>query len=165
MKDEFCPFCHSDGGAGMHSSIVTGLSSPQGGHRLKNQALGHQLMVEYYGCLPDRLNDEELVRQALLDAARATGATVVGEVFHRFNPHGISGVVVIAESHLAIHTWPEYGYAAVDLFTCGTEIDPYAGFDRLRGLLGAARFEVREFYRGQLDPLVCELAHKPQMVA
>jgi len=128
---------------------------------LDNRALGHQLMVEYYGCSTDRLNDKEFVRETMLAAARATGATIVGDLFHLFNPHGVSGVVVIAESHLAIHTWPEYDYAAVDLFTCGDEINPYAGFDLLRDELNAERFEVREFYRGKLEPLGVALPHKP----
>jgi len=127
-------------------------------------ALGHQLMVEYYGCSPERLNDVDHIRRTMLDAAKATGATVVGEIFHEFNPHGVSGVVVIAESHLAIHTWPEYGYAAVDLFTCGNEINPYRGFDLLRAELNADRFEVREFYRGRLEPLIGMLLHKPAAV-
>jgi len=131
------------------------------GSGINGRALGHQLMVEYYGCLPEYLNDVEHIRDAMIDAARATGATVVGEVFHEFNPHGISGVVVIAESHLAIHSWPEYGYAAVDLFTCGEEIDPYKGFDLLRQRLAAERFEVQEFYRGRLEPLQGKLPHKP----
>jgi len=124
-------------------------------------SLGHQLMVEYFGCSPELLNDSDHVRAAMMDAANATGATVVGEVFHLFNPHGVSGVVVIAESHLAIHTWPEYGYAAVDLFTCGDEIDPYRGFDLLLKALGASHFEVCEFFRGHLESDGRPLPHKP----
>ncbi len=65
-------------------------------------------------------------------AAEEAGATIVDSSFHRFLPHGISGVVVIAESHLAIHTWPEYGYAAIDLFTCGDEVNPWKAFEFLR---------------------------------
>jgi S-adenosylmethionine decarboxylase proenzyme len=141
--------------------IKTPVKAGNNGGGLNNGALGHQLMVEYYGCSPERLNRVDHVRNAMLEAAKATGATVVGEVFHEFNPHGISGVVVIAESHLAIHTWPEYGYAAVDLFTCGDEIDPYKGFDLLRAALNADRFEVREFFRGRLEPLTGLLPHKP----
>ena len=128
---------------------------------MANNALGHQLMVEYYGCAPDLLNDQEYVRERMLEAARATGAVVVGDLFHLFQPHGVSGVVVIAESHLAIHTWPEYGYAAVDLFTCGDEIDPFAGFELLRRELQASRFEVQEFFRGKLEPAGRTLRHKP----
>jgi len=122
--------------------------------------LGHQLMVEYHGCAPALLNDVEHVRRSMVAAARATGATVVGELFHHFSPHGVSGVVVIAESHLAIHTWPEYGYAAVDLFTCGDEIDPYRGFDLLKDALLATRSEVEEIFRGRFES-PDRMSHKP----
>ncbi|MBM3328738.1 MAG: adenosylmethionine decarboxylase [Calditrichaeota bacterium] len=125
------------------------------------QALGRQLMVEYHGCSSTLLDDVDHVRRSMLEAANATGATVVGEIFHRFSPWGVSGVVVIAESHLAIHTWPEYGYAAVDLFTCGSDIDPYRGFDVLRHAFGGGRFEVREFKRGQIANSGQPLYHKP----
>ncbi len=60
----------------------------------------------------------------MVDAAREAGATIVGESFHRFSPQGVTGVLAIAESHISIHTWPEYGYAAADIFTCGTAIKP-----------------------------------------
>ena len=133
------------------------------GKGLNSGALGHQLMVEYYGCAPKSLNDLDHIRCSMIEAAQATGATVVGEVFHEFNPHGISGAVVIAESHLAIHTWPEYGYAAVDFFTCGEEIDPFRGFDLLREKLTAERFEVQEFFRGRIEPLYGKLPHKPSL--
>jgi len=122
--------------------------------------LGHQLMVEYHGCSPELLNNVEHVKRSMVEAARATGATIVGELFHHFSPHGVSGVVVIAESHLAIHTWPEYGYAAVDLFTCGDDINPYLGFDHLKEALGATRSEVEEVFRGRFESPV-KLSHKP----
>ena len=83
----------------------------------------------------------------MMDAARACGATIVQTVFHSFNPQGVSGVVVIAESHLAIHTWPEYGHAAVDVFTCGDSIDPWIAVDRLKEGLGAGRIHTREVPR------------------
>ena len=77
------------------------------------------MLAEYYGCRNRLLNDKESVERLLRDAAVAAGATVVATVFHRFAPQGVSGVVVIEESHLSIHTWPEAGYAAVDFYTCG----------------------------------------------
>jgi len=125
------------------------------------RALGRQLLAEYYGCRPDLLDDIEHIRSVMLHAARVSGATIVGEVFHRFKPYGVSGVVVIAESHLAIHTWPEYGYAAVDLFTCGEDVDPYSGFDYLREALGGKRCEKRELTRGLSEDIGRPLRHKP----
>ncbi|NJK89780.1 MAG: adenosylmethionine decarboxylase [Myxococcales bacterium] len=80
---------------------------------------GQHLLAEYYGCPSAVLNDEGAIRALLQRAAQVAGATVVATVFHRFAPQGVSGVVVVEESHLSIHTWPEAGYAAVDFYTCG----------------------------------------------
>jgi S-adenosylmethionine decarboxylase len=87
-------------------------------------ALGTHLLVELRDCKPGILKDLDEVRDALVTAAKEAKATVVEVAFHEFNPFGISGMVIIAESHLSIHTWPEYGYAAVDIFTCGDLIKP-----------------------------------------
>ena len=134
-------------------------------------ALGRQILVEYYHCDPRVLNDRDGIAAAMCDAARLSGATVVEEVFHLFNPHGISGVVVIAESHFSIHTWPEYGYAAVDFFTCGDEIRPELAFDHLKECLGAQSVSVMELKRGVLpqggafaESRDKPLRHKPELV-
>ncbi len=89
------------------------------------KALGRQILVEYYDCDADIINNVEQVENILLTATRAAKASIISHNFHKFSPHGISGTVVIAESHVAIHTWPEYNYAAVDIFTCGETIDPW----------------------------------------
>lgn len=83
----------------------------------------------------------------MLAAAEAIGATVVGHTFHKFSPQGVSGSVVIAESHLSIHTWPENGYVSVDIYTCGG-LNPRDGFEHLAGALGAASYRVQEILRG-----------------
>lgn len=101
------------------------------------EALGRHLLVELTGCDPDRLADLEHVTTAMLQAAEAAGATIVGHAFHPFQPWGVSGVVIISESHLAIHTWPEHRYAAVDLFTCGGAVDPWKAHESLKRALGA----------------------------
>lgn len=110
--------------------------------------LGRQLIAELYDCDAARLTDRELIERAMNDAAREAGATIVDSVFHLFNPHGVSGVVIIAESHLTIHTWPEFGYAAIDVFTCGETIDPAEAVDRLAIALGAGHHSVTEVNRG-----------------
>lgn len=81
--------------------------------------LGTHILLEINNCPETLLIEQETLQNALVEAAGAAGATVVKPVFHQFSPHGLSGVVVIAESHIAVHTWPEHGYAAVDIFTCG----------------------------------------------
>jgi len=115
------------------------------------RSLGHQIVAEFYSCDREILNDVEFVRNAMLDAARKSGATIVTETFHHFSPHGVSGAVIIAESHLAIHTWPEYGYAAVDLFTCGDGVSSEVAFSHLRQALGAGHVSTMELHRGQVD--------------
>ena len=124
------------------------------------KALGRHVLVEFYGCDPDALNNKEGLEEVMREAAVESGATVVSSVFHLFNPHGVSGVVVIAESHLTIHTWPEYGYAAVDLFTCGDSVDPWIAFERMKEYLQAEQMFTMEVKRGQLHT-VETLQHKP----
>ena len=92
--------------------------------RERVQALGRHLLLELFDCDAEALNSLETVKASMVEAAKRAQATIVDVVFHEFNPFGISGVVVIAESHLAIHTWPEYRYAAVDIFSCGDVLQP-----------------------------------------
>ena len=122
--------------------------------KLKNNgALGRHLVAEFFECLPEALDDIDFVVQTMREAAVIAGATIVDTSFHRFLPHGISGVVVIAESHLTIHTWPEYEYAAIDLFTCGDEVHPWKAFDYLRKKLKSSRTDVTEHSRGKYSDI------------
>ena len=114
---------------------------------MREQALGRHLIVEAWDADPRLLNDVQALEQLLLEAARAANATVLQSVFHRFSPYGVSGVVVIAESHLTIHTWPEYGYAAIDIFTCGPKMDLDAAVAVIRERLGGRMMQL-EFSRG-----------------
>ncbi len=86
-------------------------------------ALGRQLSIEYYECNAHVLLNRDRVEKALLNAAKDSGANIISSSFHKFEPQGISGVVIIAESHFTVHSWPEHNYAAVDIFTCGNNID------------------------------------------
>lgn len=116
-------------------------------------ALGNHILVEFTGCSPENMNDVALIETAMVDGATKAGATVINSTFHHFSPFGVSGVVVIQESHLAIHTWPEYGYAAVDLFTCGEQVDPWQAFDFLKESFGAKNYSALEMKRGALGLL------------
>lgn len=126
-------------------------------------ALARHMLLELNGCEQPMLNDKDLIKQTLVDAATEAGAHVVETVFHKFNPYGLSGVVVIAESHITIHTWPEYGYAAVDVFTCGAP----ALADTLCATIGAKfnaeRTTVRAVDRGlNLPPAMAVPPEKNQ---
>src|SRR5437867_8834963 len=113
-------------------------------------ALGRHLLLEMFDCDPDAINNLEAVKGALVEAAKRAQATIVDVVFHEFNPFGISGVVVIAESHLAIHTWPEYRYAAVDIFSCGETLQPEVGANYLVEQVAAERTSIVEMLRGRV---------------
>ena len=115
-------------------------------------ALGKHLLLELKGCDKEVLNDISFLKGTLMAAATEAKATVLGESFHRFNPQGVSGVVVITESHLFIHTWPEYGYAAADIFTCGNSVQPERAAEILVEKLGSKNHSIVEIQRGLLVP-------------
>ena len=95
-------------------------------------SLGSHLLVELYGCGSELLEREEYVGNVMREAATASRAMVVAQSFHEFKPFGVSGAVIIQESHYTIHTWPEHGYAAVDLFYCGGTVEVHRAVDVLR---------------------------------
>jgi S-adenosylmethionine decarboxylase len=111
------------------------------------KTLGRHLIMEFYRCEGRLLDDVPSIRRIALGAAAAVGATVVGEAFHRFSPQGVSGTVVIAESHISVHTWPESAYVAVDIFTCGG-LDPRPGLKFLYRELVAQACRMEEIVRG-----------------
>ncbi|MFK7799552.1 MAG: polyamine aminopropyltransferase [Aureispira sp.] len=127
-------------------------------NKQKNKALGKHVLVEFTGCSIDVLEDATRVEQLMRAAAEEANATIINSIvidskrensnFHLFSPYGISGVVVIQESHLAIHTWPEYGYAAVDIFTCGADVDPMRAYDYLKKGFEAQKGHYKEIGRG-----------------
>jgi len=115
---------------------------------MKNlKALGRHILVEYYNCDPEILKDPIFIEREMNHAALAAHAAVVESKFHHFSPWGVSGAVLIAESHLTIHTWPEYGFAAADFFTCG-DLDPWRSFAYLEKVLKAEFCESVEVSRG-----------------
>jgi S-adenosylmethionine decarboxylase len=131
------------------------------GRRERVQALGRHLLLELFDCDAEAINSLDTVKASMVEAAKRAQATIVDVVFHEFNPFGISGVVVIAESHLAIHTWPEYRYAAVDVFSCGDVLQPQVAADYLVEAFGADRASVVELQRGIFVNHGRPLLHKP----
>ncbi|MFZ5639167.1 MAG: adenosylmethionine decarboxylase [Bacillota bacterium] len=111
-------------------------------------ALGRHVLAEIHGCPFEVLNNVTKVEEIMVKAALEAGAEVREVVFHKFSPQGVSGVVVISESHLAIHTWPELGYAAVDVFTCGDKVDPWDACNYLAEMFGATSVDAKETQRG-----------------
>jgi S-adenosylmethionine decarboxylase len=128
-------------------------------------ALGTHLLLELRDCNSESLKDLDYVKSAMVGAARDAKATIVDVSFHEFNPFGISGMVIIAESHLSIHTWPEYGYAAVDIFTCGDLLKPELAARSLIQAFESQSPSLVEMKRGILSAHNEKLPHKPASAA
>jgi len=110
---------------------------------------GRHVVGDFHGVSEEVLNDYDLLREILHEAASACGATVVGENFAKFEPQGVTGVLVLAESHLSIHTYPEHGFCAIDCYTCGTEVDPQKAYRYLVKRLKPLKAFQRGLERGK----------------
>ncbi len=112
--------------------------------------LGRQTVLELYGCETRFLDDTQFIEKTMLAAAEAAKATVVNQYFHQFSPYGVSGTIIITESHINIHTWPEYDFAAVDIFSCNDEMEVLEACAYLEKALGAKRRTLNSFDRGSM---------------
>jgi S-adenosylmethionine decarboxylase len=112
--------------------------------------LGTHYLAEFFGCDRTKIDDIAFIERIMVEATQLSGAQMIKPFFHQFSPQGISGVVVIAESHFAIHTWPEHGYAAVDLFSCA-EFDFKKALNHIREQIGAQQHSVAQVRRGILS--------------
>ena len=112
------------------------------------------MLVELRDCDANALDDLQNVESTLIDTARRIGATIIGHAFHQFSPQGVTGVVIIAESHICIHTWPEHGYAAVDIFTCGDTSRLEEATQHIADAFGSQDRAVVTLQRGQIGPSV-----------
>ena len=110
--------------------------------------LGIHLMLDLKGCNPELLDDLPYIKDAMTRAVEEVGAHVIGESFHQFHPQGVTGILAIAESHICIHTWPEHGYAAADIFTCGTTFEPRRAAQILISRLESRDPSLTELKRG-----------------
>lgn len=130
---------------------MAGHGHPESKGAVPVKALGRHVLAELYDCDAELLSDLQRVRKIMVDAALEAGAEVREAVFHQFSPQGVSGVVVISESHLAVHTWPEYGYASIDVFTCGERVDPWDACRYVAAAFAADRVTATEARRGILQ--------------
>ncbi|MDQ7006418.1 MAG: adenosylmethionine decarboxylase [Acidobacteriota bacterium] len=111
-------------------------------------SIGSHCVLEMYDCPEGLLNDPAFVREAVRQAAVAARSTLLEEVQHVFDPQGVTALALLAESHISVHTWPETGYAAADVFTCGEHTEPRRACEFLVRKLQARRFSLREIRRG-----------------
>ena len=112
-------------------------------------ALGRHIIAELYNCNLEKIDDVSFVEKVMLEAADKSGATVINSTFHHFSPFGVSGVIVIQESHFSIHCWPEYGFASLDIYTCGDSVDPWIAYAFLKEKFEASHGSTMELNRGQ----------------
>jgi S-adenosylmethionine decarboxylase len=112
------------------------------------QRIGRHLILELWGCDADAINSIETIERAIKETIEACGATLLDLRVYPFTPQGVTGVAILSESHLMIHTWPEHGYAAVDVFTCGYHTDPNKAVPVLRRHFAPERVQVMEMNRG-----------------
>lgn len=110
--------------------------------------MGRHVIAEMWDCNIDTLNDMGRIEQIFVDAALKAGAEIREVAFHKFAPQGVSGVVIISESHLTIHSFPEHGYASIDVYTCGDIIDPNVACDFISLALESKKYEKVEVPRG-----------------
>lgn len=122
-------------------------------------SLGQHFLIEYYDCNPVILDDLEAIKEIMLTAAKKSGATILNNFLHKFSPQGVSGVVIIAESHLAIHTWPENNYAGADFFTCGTRVDPLIAYEYIKQQLECKYSNYTKHDRGKIEEIEKAAGH------
>ena len=111
--------------------------------------LGYHTILDLYECDKDKLDDPKLLESVMLEASRLANATIIKSHFHQFTPQGVSGSIIIAESHFNIHTWPEHHYAAIDLFTCGEDLNADKAVGYIIEKLECKRHNLQFIHRGQ----------------
>jgi S-adenosylmethionine decarboxylase len=116
--------------------------------RETHKTIGRHYIVEASGCDPKIIGSVEKVQQILVKAAEVAGSQVWSISFSRFAPNGVSGVVVISESHISTHTWPEFGYVALDIYTCGMHVDPEKAVVFAVEAFGSSTSHITEITRG-----------------
>ena len=112
--------------------------------------LGRHLILEMWDCSSDAVNNIEDIKEILVETAKVIKATVIDIVCHHFSPYGVTGVAILAESHISIHTWPEYKYVAADIFLCGCAISPQVAASYLTQAFHAKEVSLAEFKRGDV---------------
>jgi len=113
--------------------------------------LGRHIILEMRGCCKDVIDNVHVVKDVLTKATEASNATLVDVLCHHFSPFGVTGVAILAESHISVHTWPEYEYAAADIFICGNTTDPQGAASYISHEFQAKETSTIELKRGDFS--------------
>ncbi len=116
--------------------------------------VGVHCMLELYGCPAELLNDIEFIKQTLADAAEIARSTLLERISHQFHPQGVTALALLAESHISIHTWPENGYIAADVFTCGEHTKPVDACQFIARAFKSSKHLLMKLPRGKFSPTV-----------
>jgi S-adenosylmethionine decarboxylase len=117
-------------------------------HTEDNNHIGRHLVSDMWHC-KKLVDNVELLEKIMLNACHVANATILGVSSHKFEPQGVTVMVLLAESHISLHSWPEYNYVAIDVFTCGQNMDPKAAIDYLENRLKPSKIETRKIIRGK----------------
>jgi len=129
------------------------------------KSLGVHIILEFFGCDPNVIGRRDYVEKIMAEAAQKANTHTIGTFFHQFKPHGVSGVIVIEESHISIHTWPEYGFAAIDFFYCSDHVDADKALEVLKEGFKPARISRLEFSRGAVKELEAHQINPEQVLS
>lgn len=110
--------------------------------------LGYHVIAELGQCNTELLTDLSFIQTTVESAVLKAGATIINSHFHKFSPIGVSGVILLSESHASIHTWPDRGYASIDIYTCGDHVDPRVAYEHIANCLQSAHTKVKYIQRG-----------------
>lgn len=116
-------------------------------HRTSKKIIGKHIIADFWDC-DYRDNAKDLLAM-IIDAANISNARILDTVYHQFEPSGSTALLLLAESHISLHTWPEYGYIAIDIFTCGHEMKPELAVEYLKKMLKPKRSNIQLLNRGQ----------------
>lgn len=115
-----------------------------------NNNIGHQVLIDIYECDYERMENMEYIQDMMFELAKILKTNIRKIAFEKFNPYGISGVLIISESHITIHTWPEYRYVGIDIFTCSKKVEYNSAIDFLLKKLDTKKYEIKEIQRGKI---------------
>lgn len=115
-----------------------------------NKSIGYQVLIDIYECNYNKMENMEYVKEMMIELANILKTNIRQIAFEKFDPYGISGVLIISESHITIHTWPEYNYVGIDIFTCSKKVEYNSAIEYLLKKLGTKKYEVKEINRGKI---------------
>ncbi|MCK4665693.1 adenosylmethionine decarboxylase [Candidatus Dependentiae bacterium] len=115
-------------------------------------ALGIEILCDFYNCNKEKMSDKNEIEKIIIKAVEESGATIIETKLFLFSPYGLTGLIIITESHFSIHTWPEHGYIAIDYFTCNEKLDLSKTIEILKNYFEPENIDIKKISRGEIQP-------------